>query len=140
MVAFKINRPDYAGVMPAGGKPLGDRPLGGKPARSARRRVLIGGQFHSVTSTYQVAIRNISTTGALIQADTAFTRGVAGVLNAPGLDRLCTVVWSRGRLHGLAFDEPLHPTVVLGLHGVTREDVAAAERETTRDWFEHKAR
>ena len=132
MVAFKINKPGYAGVpTPA---------PNAKPGRSARRRVLIGGRFHSVTSTYEVAIRNISTTGALIECDTTFTRGIAGVLNAPGLDRLCKVVWSRGRLHGLAFDEPLHSSVVSRLHGVTREDVRAAEQARTRDWFQHQAR
>ena len=133
MVAFKINKPGYAGV-PA--TPAPDA----KPGRSVRRRVLIGGQFHSVTSNYDVAIRNISTSGALVECDTVFTRGVAGVLNAPGLDRLCKVIWSRGRLHGLAFDEPLHQSVVLGLHGVTREDVRAAEQAQTRSWFEQRAR
>jgi PilZ domain len=133
VVAFKINRPSYPALNEAATAGVG------KPARSPRRRVLLKGVFQSLTSSYPVAVRNLSCTGAAIVCDAALAKGARGVLAAQGLDRLCRVVWSRGRVHGLKFDEPLHVTQVLELHGITRDDVKAAEREEVKSWFDHQA-
>lgn len=131
MVAFKINRSAYPGST---------SPVGAKPPRSPRRRVLLKGVFQSLTTNFNVSVRNLSCTGASIECDAVLPRETRGVLAAQGLDQLCRVVWSRGRVHGLKFDEPLHVNTVLELHGITRDDVQAAEREEVKSWFEHNAR
>jgi hypothetical protein len=129
MVAFKINGP--AG--PAG--------LGGTGrSRSPRRRVLLTGTFHSLTSSWPAAVRNISCTGAAIECDGALKIGAEGVLEAERLDTLCRVVWQKGRVFGLAFDEPLPNCLVLDLHRITEADVQQANAAAAREWFEASAR
>lgn len=136
MVAFKINRPTYAGVSPG----MTPSVSSANPPRSPRRRVLISGMFHSLTSSHRVSVRNLSCTGASIECDAALKRGAEGVLATDQLDCLCRVIWSKGNIHGVRFDQPLHSNVVLELHRITQEQVQAAEKEATKDWFNHQAR
>lgn len=127
MVAFKITP---------------DAPLtaDGKPARSPRRRVLLTGQFHSLTSTHEISVRNLSNTGAAILCGADLKLGGEGVLAAGGLDCLCRVVWHRTGTYGLKFEQPLHSSVVNDLHRITHEDVKRAETDATREWYQHHAR
>ena len=135
MVSFKINRPTYSGVSspayPA---------AGAVPPRSPRRRVLLNGMFHALTHSHRVNVRNLSCTGASIDCDVSLKKGLEGVLHAGGLDCLCRVIWSKGNIHGLKFDTPLHTSVVLELHRITQEQVQAAEKEAAKDWFINQAR
>jgi len=128
MVAFKISQPaPYA-------------PPSVKPARSPRRRVLLSGTFHSLTSSCPVKVRNLSCTGASIDCEGTLKIDAEGVLEAEHLDCLCRVIWRKGTLYGLKFDEPLHNNVVLELHRITASDVQRAEATATREWFDRAAR
>lgn len=128
MVAFKINRPVQANV------------AGGKPPRSPRRRVLLSGTFHSLTTSCQAAVRNLSCTGASIDCDAPLKVGAEGVLQAGGLDCLCRVIWQKGNCYGIKFDEPLPNQLVLDLHRITETDVKRAEVQAAREWFQAAAR
>ena len=130
MVAFKINQP-----APAHGQAIGT----GR-ARSPRRRVLLKGTFQSLTSSFQAAVRNLSCTGAAIECDGTLKVGMEGVLQGGQLDALCRVIWSRGKVYGLAFDEPLPNCLVLELHRITEADVARSQTAEAKEWFQHSAR
>src|SRR4028118_178241 len=80
MVSFKINRP----ATPA--KAAG--------SRSPRRRVLIDGQFQSLMATYQIAVRNLSCTGALVESKVPLKVDTQGVLATPHLDCFCKIIWT----------------------------------------------
>lgn len=121
MVAFKIDRPTA--------------PVKAVPARSPRRRVLIDGQFQTLTATCPVSVRNLSCTGALIESRVALKVGGEGVLASTRLDCFCRIVWGRGGLYGLSFDEPLHPSVVLDIHRITQSDVDRAQIADARQWW-----
>lgn len=112
----------------------------GKAPRSPRRRVLLAGQYQSLAGTFRVDVRNLSITGAAIACAAELKLGSEGVLLAGGLDCLCRVVWHRGGLFGLKFEEPLHNSIVLELHRVTSEDVKHAERVATHVWYHRDAR
>jgi|GEM_PF-3717700 len=123
MVAFKINGPAYVGAP------------GSKPARSPRRRVLMSGMFHSLTASCPASIRNLSCTGAAIECDGILSIGAEGVLQAAQLDSLCRVIWRKGNVYGLKFDQPLPNLLVLELHRVTESDVKRAEVQAAKEWF-----
>ncbi len=111
-----------------------------KAQRSPRRRVVLNGQFQSLTGTHNVAVRNLSNTGASINCAAELKLGSEGVLIAGGLDCLCRVVWHRGGIVGLSFDEPLHNSVVLELHRVTHADVKYADAVAAREWYQRDTR
>lgn len=121
MVAFKIDR--------------AAAPLRAVPARSPRRRVLIEGQFQTLTATCPVSVRNLSCTGALVESSVPLKVGGEGVLATARLDCFCRVVWGRGNLYGLGFDEPLHQSVVLDIHRITQSDVEQAKIADARQWW-----
>jgi hypothetical protein len=112
----------------------------GKAPRSPRRRVLLTGQYQSLAGTFSVDVRNLSNTGASIMCAADLKLGSEGVLMAGGLDCLCRVVWHRGDVFGLRFEEPLHNSIVLDLHRVTSEEVRYAERIATHVWYHRDAR
>jgi len=123
MVAFKINRPaPYA-------------PPTAKPARSPRRRVVLSGTFHSLTASAPAAVKNLSCTGASIECDSPLKIGAEGVLQTDQIDCLCRVIWRKGNVYGLKFDQPLPNAVVLELHKITVQDVKRAELEAAREWY-----
>jgi hypothetical protein len=126
MVSFKIN-PQGSGSAPA---------AGAGRARSPRRRVLLTGMFHSLTSSHGASIRNLSCTGASIECEGPLKVGCEGVLQAGEVDALCRVVWTRGKVIGLKFDQPLSNCLVLELHRVTQADVQRAQTAAAKEWFE----
>lgn len=128
MTAFKTN-PQGA---PGGG--------GDAHARSPRRRVLLNGMFLSLSGSYPASVRNLSCTGASIECDGPLKVGGEGVIQANQLDAFCRIVWSKGPIHGLAFDQPLPNALVLQLHRVTDEDVRRARSIETKEWFDLRAR
>jgi hypothetical protein len=132
MVAFKINRPAQS---PLAGGPV-QSPLGsGKPARSPRRRVLLSGMFHSLTSSCQASVRNLSVTGAAIQCDVPLKVGAEGVLQVGRVDALARVIWQKGNVYGVQFDQPLHNQLVLDLHRITEEDLKRSQVQAAKEWF-----
>lgn len=141
MVAFKIKGTGQnqasGGQLPASaGQALGN----GARARSPRRRVLLKGTFHSLTSSAPAGIRNLSCTGASIECDAPLKIGAEGVLNAGPLDCLCRVIWQKGKIFGLKFDLPLPNPVVIDLHRISEADVKHEQSVATRAWFETNAR
>jgi len=129
MAAFQVEGTDQGNTAPEGAR-----------ARSPRRRVLLTGMFHSLTGSHRAAIRNLSCTGASISCDAPLKVGAEGVLQAAQLDCLCRVVWQKGQVYGVEFDEPLHNALVLELHRVTEHDVKRAESQAAREWFQAQAR
>lgn len=120
MVSFKINRPTT---------------LKGNPSRSPRRRVLIEGNFQTLMATFPVAVRNLSCTGALIESKVPLKADAEGVLATKHLDCFCRVIWNRGNLYGLGFDEPLNQAVVLHIHGITQSDVQQEKVADAKEWW-----
>ncbi len=123
MVAFKINRPTQSTL------------AGGKPARSPRRRVLLSGMFHSLTTSCQASIRNLSVTGAAIDCDAPLKVGAEGVLQVGRVDALARVIWQKGQTYGIQFDQPLPNQLVLDLHRITEEDVRRSQVQAAKEWF-----
>jgi len=108
--------------------------------RSPRRRVLVSGMFHSLTTSCRAAVRNLSCTGASIECDVPVKVGAEGVLEAGQLDCLCRVVWHKGKVYGVKFDQPLPNAVVLELHRMTEADVKRAQTAAAKQWFEAQSR
>jgi hypothetical protein len=127
MVAFKINRPAQTAL------------AGGKPARSPRRRVLLSGMFHSLTTSCQAAVRNLSVTGAAIECDAPLKVGAEGVLQVGRVDALARVIWQKGQTYGIQFDQPLPNQLVLDLHRITEDDVKRSQVQAAKEWFTGQA-
>lgn len=108
--------------------------------RSPRRRVVLIGTVETLSGCTTVSLRNLSCTGAMVEADRAPEAGKEVILKAPGLDCFATVVWSDGRRCGLRFDEPLTQAQVLELHRVTPEVVRSAEARAAAEWFQSQGR
>ena len=126
-VSFKINR--HEAVVP-----------GAKAPRSPRRRVLVTGMFQSLTTSCKAAVRNLSCTGASIECDVPVKVGAEGVLRAGELDCLCRVVWRKGQVYGIKFDQPLHNSVVLDLHKITESDIQREQSAAVKEWYEIHSR
>lgn len=127
MVAFKINRPAQTSV------------AGAKPARSPRRRVLLSGMFHSLSTSCQAAVRNLSVTGAAVECDAPLKVGAEGVLQVGRVDALARVIWQKGHTYGIQFDEPLPNQLVLDLHRITEDDVKRSQVQDAKEWFTGQA-
>jgi hypothetical protein len=61
---------------------------------------------------WDVRLRNLSCTGALVETGAPLAPGVAITFNRAGVVRTGTVIWVRSRRMGLAFDQPLTDTEV----------------------------
>ena len=127
MVAFKINRPVQTAI------------AGGKPVRSPRRRVLLSGMFHSLTTSCQASVRNLSVTGAAIDCDAPLKVGAEGVLQVGRVDALARVIWQKGQTYGIQFDQPLPNQLVLDLHRITEDDMRRSQVQAAKEWFTGQA-
>lgn len=121
MVAFKI--------------PGKTAPVKAAPARSPRRRVLIEGSFQTLSATYQVAVRNLSCTGALLESEADIREGTQGVLATRHLDCFCRVIWRRGNLYGIGFEHPLQQHVVLNIHRITQVEIEQEKVADAKAWW-----
>ena len=108
-------------------------------ARSPRRRVVVSGNFHSLTGTFRIAIKNLSCTGALIECAQPLQVGKDGVLESGGIDQFCRLVWNDGNFYGVQFDDPLPMEVVLEIHRITGDDVQRAESLAAEQWWKNQA-
>lgn len=112
----------------------------GRTQRSPRRRVALGGTLETLNGVEAVSVRNLSCTGAMVEAETVPDTGREVILKAPGLDCFATVVWSDGCRCGLRFDEPLTQAQVLELHRITPDAVSRAEARAAEEWFQSQGR
>ncbi len=103
--------------------------------RSPRRKVVLKGVLEAIGGTQQVAVRNLSATGAMVEGVSLPAEGREVILKAGPLDCFCRVAWSEGNRCGLAFDEPIAMAEVLALHGVSAEEVRRAEADAAAEWF-----
>lgn len=107
----------------------------GPIARNPRRRVVVHGVLETLDGATQVEVRNLSTTGALIEGPGIPPVGRGGVLKTGSLDCFGIVVWSDGSRCGLRFEEPISFAQVLDLHTLKPADVQRQDLEATADWF-----
>ena len=79
-----------------------------------RRRVhvLLPATLDSDGWRWDVRLRNLSCTGALVETGAPLQPGVAIVFTRGDVSRTGTVIWARNRRLGLAFDQPLTDTEV----------------------------
>ena len=89
----------------------------GEPDHRARRRVhvLLPATIDADGWRWDVRLRNLSCTGALVETGAPLAPGTAIAFTRAGVMRTATVMWARNRRIGLAFDEPLsdHEVAVL---------------------------
>src|SRR5687767_10276446 len=103
--------------------------------RSPRRRVCFKGTFQTHGARGEVAVRNISCTGMMIEGEGLPQPGKDILLTAAGLELFGTVMWNDGERCGVAFEEPLEPATVLELHRITPEQVRAEELNAAAAWY-----
>ena len=104
--------------------------------RSPRRKTALNGTLETLSAKFNVAVRNISCTGAMVEGETVPPPGRDVILHAWGLEFFCSVVWSDGQRCGLCFDEALSPQLVLALHNITPEEVRSAELRAAAEWYQ----
>jgi hypothetical protein len=83
----------------------------------ARRRVhvLLPATIDAEGWRWDVRLRNLSCTGALVESGAPLAPGVAIVFARGSVTRTGAVIWARNRRLGLAFDQPLTETEVAAL-------------------------
>lgn len=114
--------------------------------RSPRRRAVLRGTFQTLHGRFDIVLRNVSCTGALIERPPQLRGTIElhpnteGVLEANGLDVLCKVVRCDGTFFGVEFDEPLEMDTVLSIHRITGLDIKRSDVETAKTWFDTQAR
>lgn len=82
---------------------------------SQRARLHLTAMLEGTTRSYRVLLRNLSSTGAMVEGMDIPPAGRVVALKRPGLDVLGTVVWAREGCCGLHFDEPLPTDDVISL-------------------------
>ncbi|MGS1015686.1 PilZ domain-containing protein [Allosphingosinicella humi] len=94
----------------------GDATQGNEEAADhrARRRVhvLLPATIDADGWRWDVRLRNLSCTGALVETGALLAPGVTIVFTRGGVTRTGAVIWVRNRRMGLAFDQPLTETEV----------------------------
>jgi hypothetical protein len=104
-------------------------------ARSPRRRMAFKGSFETTTDKGQVAVKNLSCTGAMLEGCDLPPAGREILLRAAGLELFGTIVWCAEERCGVHFDKPLKPAEVLELHRITPEQVRSEELNAAAAWF-----
>ena len=93
-------------------------------------------EFHDFGAE-PVRLRNISTTGALVQSGNALSEGARVYLDMKAAGRhAATVQWTRGDQSGLKFDEPfdLHLLAYAGPEIASADNAPSAEFGTQEPW------
>ncbi len=96
---------------------------------AARARVALPGCIETMNGTVAAVLRNISTTGAMIEVARLPTVGTAAVLRCGPLDCFGTIVWARFRWCGFAFEELIPQDQVLRMRALTEEAARAPQRD-----------
>ncbi len=104
---------------------------------AARARVSLEATLETVQGTRRAFLKNISTTGALLEVGSLPTVGAGGVLKCGPIDCFGAIVWARFRWCGFAFDEPIPHEHVLAMRLASDEAAKAPNRaaqEAARRW------
>lgn len=108
-----------------------ERPQPGQTARAERRRVLLetrGALASGAEAT--VVLHNFSAEGVLVETAEALEIGETIDLVLPESPSVrARVTWASGRLHGCAFDEPLHAATLnaVTLRSAVQSEIGLAE-------------
>ena len=112
----------------------------GPTGRSPRQKTVLNGKLETLGAKFDVAVRNISCTGAMVEGEAVPPPGRDLLLKAWGLEFFCSVIWSDGQRCGLHFDEPLSPQLVIALHNITPEEVRSAELKAAAEWYQSQGK
>ena len=112
--------------------------------RNAERlRVLLPGKLTILDGVYDLAIEDISQTGARLIADVDLELGQQGILQCHPLDELFSVVWTDGKSAGIQFDEEVALGTIRALRWHNdrhRERHDAELRDIVQDWGSGRSR
>lgn len=92
---------------------------------SQRARLHLTALLEGTTRAYRVLLRNLSSTGAMVEGSDLPPVGRMVALKRHGLDAFGTIVWAREGCCGLHFDEPLATDEVISLARSAPEAKAA---------------
>lgn len=105
--------------------------------QTERLTVCLPGTLTLMDGEFDCALEDISQTGARVITDAPLHTGRRGILSCSPLDTVFAVVWTRGRLAGLEFEEaePLGTIRLLRWHNDRdRERHDAALRAMVQRW------
>jgi len=121
--------------------------------RSSRRhRALLSATLVTTTGDQPVRLRDLSSTGALIEGEILPAAGTDVVVRRGGFEAFATVAWSKGKRAGIEFDEPLSeeevwaqvnprlaapPPVAMDAYrrpGFRSEKISAEQQALAREW------
>jgi hypothetical protein len=126
------------------GAPVGRR-------ASQRARLQLAATVEGTTRRYDVLLRNLSSTGAMVEGGELPPAGRTVALTRDGLDAFGTVVWSDEERCGIHFDEPIDTEQVIWLARSAPEAMeargfrcyqragTAGDRLSAEDWAQAKA-
>jgi len=75
--------------------------------RADRVRLLLSARLVTTLDEFPVTLRDISTTGAMVEAGRLPAKGIDALLRRGRFEIFSTIVWIEGRRAGLEFDTPL---------------------------------
>lgn len=81
--------------------------------RSTRSKVMLTASLEVTDNSFPVKLRDLSTGGALVEADVLPLLGTEVIFDRNGLRERARVVWTQGNHAGVAFNEKLKPEQVL---------------------------
>jgi hypothetical protein len=96
---------------------------------AARARVALPATLETVRGTERAVLRNISETGLMLEVAHLPALGADAVVLSGGLDCFGTVVWTRFRWCGVAFEEPISHSEVLRIRQLSEQSTGAAQKE-----------
>jgi hypothetical protein len=106
---------------------------------SSRVRLYLPAKVQTTFDQGRAAIYNVSCTGAQVTLDAPPRMGSDLLLKSGSIDVLCTIVWVKGNVCGLEFDEPLSEEEVVSLRRLAdnqSELQHAARNSAAKDWSE----
>ena len=110
-----------------------------KVARSAERAsVALPAYLETVGARKQVALIDVSRTGARLEGEVPHTKGTVVALRAGPIDAMATIAWSDRGACGVTFDEPISDAEVHFLAGESRAAATAGfsldQTQAANDW------
>lgn len=129
-----------------------DAGAGGCRRRADRVRMLLSARLVTTLDEFPVTLRDISTTGAMVEASRLPAQGLDALLRRARFEIFSTVVWVDGRRAGLEFETPLAAedfitrftrttwapqtpaSIHMGRPTLAPEPMTAADWESVRAW------
>jgi len=106
--------------------------------RSARASVQLPASVVTMSAYQFLEVVNLSPTGAKLRGSPRPEIGKTAMFRLEGLQMLCKVMWAKGDLCGVRFDEPIPPQRLAGLRdagtSVKLEVLASSEEQAACEW------